>query len=655
MHLPRGYRLITAQEIPGQNRLFSLDADIPLLSAGRLSYFGEPVALLVGPDPSFVAELAASVELRWEEDEPYYGELTPDASQVAAVRTLSVGEPDIAFEAAASMIESEYRSSSLEHFYSEPQGALAYFDYDKIVVRTATQWPQHVRESVGSALGCREEEIRILPTRLGIHLDGKLWYPSLLACHAALAARLCRAPARILFTREEDFRYSPKGARSSISLRGAVDAQGRISALDVRIAIDMGAYGPFAMEMLSQACVRSLGAYSCPNIHMEGIAFRTNTPPAGAFAGLGAGHAFLALESLTSRLAESIGEDPMEWKSRNLLGKLERFASGTPLKEAPPSSVILTRLSSASDFRRKHSSYELVRKRRASRDDSPLRGIGFSFAYQGEGSFIADSSHDSYSVEVVLEKDLRLTIRTGAPASRGGVVEVWRQEAATILAIPEASIDILPQDTEITPESGPVTLSRSVSVISRLVESACTSIQRRRFREPLPLAAKKATRIAHPLKWTDAGFDGSPFEAAAWGGAVVEVELDPWTLEPRPIGIWLCVDGGLILAPERARQALRSATIDALGASSSEAIRYVDGRIEAGAYYAYSLAIPRELPEIDVQFIERGRQSHPRGIGELPFDLIPAAFLSAISQAAGYPVSSLPVLMDQVIPELEIS
>ena len=205
-----------------------------------------------------------------------------------AKRVAVVGDPDMAFSIAAKTVEGTYRSGASEHLYSEPQGALASFDYDKIAIRCATQWPYHVRDSVSLALGCKEEEVVVRPTLLGVHMDGKLWYPSLLSCHAALAAFLVRKPARIILTREEDFLYTPKRARSSITLRVALDREGKLAAVDARVAVNVGTYGPLAEETLSQICLAAAGVYSCPNLRVEGYAVSTNDPPMGAFGGLGA-------------------------------------------------------------------------------------------------------------------------------------------------------------------------------------------------------------------------------------------------------------------------------------------------------------------------------------------------------------------------------
>jgi CO/xanthine dehydrogenase Mo-binding subunit len=653
--LPAGYRTILPADIPGRNRIQSFGAEVPILAQEKVSYIGEPVALIAGPDPVLVEELAAGTKILCDEEEPFLNWESFSSDQVAVKRVAVVGDPDLAFSIAASVHEESYKSGSIEHYYSEPHGAAAAFDYDKVAVWCATQWPYHVRDSVALALGCKAEDVSVRPTRLGIHLDGKLWYPSLIACHAAVASVICGRPAKIILTRQEDFRFTPKRARSSVHIRAALDATGLLSAMDVRIAVNVGAYGPLAEEIVSQAVLACTGAYACPNLRVEGYAVVTNTQPMGAFGGLGASHSLYAVEAHANRMAAAAGEDPADWKSHNVLRKGSLLLTGEPLKEEVPYDAILARLAAASDYRRKYACYELVRKRRSGRSDGPLRGIGLSFAYQGAGPFLSGDSSNSYTVEATLDKDIKLRILTSAAGGAGRVIDVWRRSAADILGLGLENVSIVTPDTDQVPDSGPNTLSRNVTVVGHLVERACEAVQKRRFRDPLPLTARAVYRVPKPIRWQDGQVSGSPFDTAAWAGAVVEIEIDTWTMLPRPLGVWLCVDAGRLVAPERACSALRSGVIDSLGACLSE--RFDPSPSSAGAedsaYFRYGLLPLQALPPIAIDFLEPGRRSSVKGIGELPFDTVPAAFLSALSQAADGSFSSLPVACSSIFASQE--
>jgi CO/xanthine dehydrogenase Mo-binding subunit len=612
---------------------------------------GQPVALIAGPDPIVLESLAASARIECAEREPVLDWESFSSSQVLAKRVVIIGDPDLAFSIAPDVHEATYHSGAVDHNYSEPQGAVAAYDYDKIAVWCATQWPHHVRDSVALALGCRAEEVSVRPSRLGVHLDGKLWYPSLLACHAAVAAVACGRPAKILLTREEDFHYTPKRAQSSISIRAALGPGGGLSAMDIRIAVNVGAHTPLAEEILNHAVLASTGAYRCPNLRVEGYAVSTNVPPLDAFGGLGASHSLFAIEAHSNTLAAAAQEDPADWKARNIMSKGSPLITGELLKESIPYSLILEHLSAASDYRRKHASYELIRKRRSKRTEGPLRGIGLSFACQGTGQFITAEHANSYAVEVELDKDLRVVIKTSAAAGGGGVLDIWRITAAEALGVPVENVRVAPADTDESPNSGPTTLSRGITIVNRLVVKACEAIQKRRFRDPLPLSARSSYRAPKSIAWEEGSVASSSFDSAAWAGAVVELELDPWTFEPSSLGVWLCVDGGRIVSVERATSALRSLCIDALSVCLSE--RFSPGNVEKGAYFRQGLLPLSSLPPINIEFLTPSRKAPVKGIGELPFGTIPAAFITALSQAAGARFTSLPVAGDDVIRAVE--
>ena len=641
--LPRGYRAIRAEDIPGENLLAILGSDIPILARERVAYEGEPVLLLAGPDPEVLAELRDSVRIAVREEEPVleWEDFRPD--QVVARRFVETGKPDEAFEACAEVIESRYRSESQEHLYPEPQGALAAFDYDKLIVRCATQWPFHVRDCVRSVLGVKAQEIIVRPTPLGVPMDGRLWYPSVLACHAALAAVLCRKPARILLSRDEDFRFTPKKARSRVSLRAGLDASGNLTVLEAKIILNTGAYGPLAGELLEQACLQAAGSLSVQHLRVEGHAVRTNTPPLGAFSGMGAAHTLFAAESLASRIARDRQEDPLEWRSRHFLRKGSPLITGERLREKTSFEEIGRKLRTSSDFVRKHGSYELIRKRRSSsRSEESPRGIGIAFGYQTNGASFAALASETFTVESTLNKDLSLQISTSAIAGDEGTRAIWRSTASGILGIPAGKVSISDVNTAAVPDSGPSVLSRNIAVVNRLIERSCITIRGRRFRSPLPISSKAVHRARNPLRWEEGAVRGYPFESLSCCGAVVELELNTWNMEPRILGAWLCVDGGRVASERFARGTLSASTMSALGQCFRERLTLEGGRVPENGYREYGLLSLAEAPPIDIEFLPWDPGDPLKGIGELPFLCIPAAFAAAAAQASDLSADRIP-------------
>ena len=380
-----------------------------------------------------------------------------------------------------------------------------------------------------------------------------------------------------------------------------------------------------------------------PNLRVHGYAVRTNTPPLGAFAGMGAAHSTFALESLVNRIARDRQEDPLEWRARHFLRKGYPLITGERLRDRTSFEEIGIRLKASSDFARKHGSNELIRKRRSSsRSEEAPRGIGIAFGYQANGAAFAALAADTFTVETTLNKDLSLLIHTSAIAGDEGILGIWRSTAARILGIPEGSISISEVDTSEVPDSGPSMLSRNVAVVNRLIERSCVAIRSRRFRSPLPIASRAVHRSRNTLRWEGGTVRGYPFESLSCCGAVVELELNPWSLEPCILGVWLCVDGGKIASERFARGTLASSTLAALGHCVREYLPLEDGRVPADGYRGYGLLSLAEAPPIEIEFLPWNDTDALKGIGELPYLCVPAAFAAAAAQASDSGGNRLP-------------
>jgi CO/xanthine dehydrogenase Mo-binding subunit len=652
--MPNAYSLIKAPDIPGKNRL-AIPA-VPVLAEGAVSYIGEPVALLVGPDEVKLNEYAALCTVQVEEENPFFfrGSLSPES--LIAKRDIRLGDTEQSFSGAKTIIGGTYRTGIQDHLYSDPPGAAAVLSrekssqdkpYDKIVIHTATQWPFHVRNSVAAVLGVPPEIVVVEPSAMGVHLDGKIWYPSLIACHAALGAFILKKPVKLILTREEDFRYSPKRGGTEIQIRTALGDGGQILGTEIQVVSDMGAAGEgiFTDEILDRTCLGALGAYEWDNLTLRGFALGSNIPPAGPFCGFGLSQGFFAVERHISRIADAQRQDPAEWRKNNRSSKNIAFSFGLHHKGHIPLEEIMDTAAAMSDYRRKWASYELLRTcRRGKRgeDREPLRGIGIASAYQGNGFLYTGTNKGAYEVELTLEKNGSLEIKTSMVSSGKEHISLWQGIAAEILAIDAGAVRVAENRTDLVPDSGPDSLSRNITIITKLVERACVAIRGQRFRDPLPITVRRAYHPAKIPNWEGKPFDQNALVHLSWGAAVVEVEIDPVEYTPKIRGAWLGIDGGRILSENRARKSLVFSTIHALGWASREDLAYESGEIPHEYATAYGMLSPEDIPPIHIDFIWNDTVN-PKGIGDLPFNCVPAAYVQAVSQAMDYSFEKIPV------------
>ena len=633
-HLPQGYRSITADDIPGEKDLSSYGASIPVLAYGRVKYRGQPIALIVGPERRKVSEAISLSQVRVDEETAEYSFETPESSRVLQSRRFDSGDVDAALSSAVHVIEGEYRVGPQDHYYPEPQGSAAAFDYDKLVIYSSTQWPFHVRAAVAATLGVRPDELIVRTTLLGPHLDGKLWYPSLLACHAGLAAVLCGRPALLLLSREEDFLYTTKRAPTTASYRAGLDADGRLLALDAAIMVNMGSDAPFADTLTDRALNAAAGAYSCPNVRIVTRAVATDLPPMGAFTGLGAGPVTFAVERLAEDCAAAMDIDPSEWRSINIAGRGDKTL-GAALKRATPYQSLSSRLLAASDYPRKRSSYELIRKRRADPSSAPGFGIGLAFGSQMPAGDFGHAGSEAPTIELTLSKDSTLTIRTSTLPCSEKAIDILKRSAAQSLGIQVEAVMLESTGTDNAPDTGPCALSRNISIVSHLVSAACEGLRTKRFREALPITVRKSQRARSRRAAPE-----SPLDNSAWGGAVVELELDHVDGYPMVRGIWLAAKAGRILSSDEARRTLEHDAVVALGLCMGETLDLSKGPAGVEDLRRYRLSRIKDAPPVYVEFIDD--DTDPKGIGELAYTLVPPAFANALTQALDASWNTLP-------------
>jgi CO/xanthine dehydrogenase Mo-binding subunit len=419
--LENQYRLIRASDIPGQNRL--LGSSVPLLASKELCYIGEPVAILVGPDVAKLEYLAARIVVETEtakggpDAAPVFSIDSDNAETIVQVmldtesfpknvslpkeKSETGGEPDapasLRQEAGAAddstadaadapvmhkpepvVVAGSYRTGAQEHWYSEPHGAIADILDEGVIVYTATQWPTHVKQSVAEALSLPAGAVSVKTADLGLHFDGKIWYPSLIAVHAALAAFITKRPVKLMLIREEDFLFSPKRPKTMLDFSSLLDPNGEPYETTVNIRSGFGAETFFAEEMLDSIARAAAGHYRLGHIRVKAEAVKTNLPPACPFAGFGAAQGFFALERHVAKIADTVRMDGSEWRGHHYNEKkfpadeLEKL-TGDLMKQC--------------DYKRKWAAYELLRRRWGETGGKmrPMRGIGIAVVAYGDG------------------------------------------------------------------------------------------------------------------------------------------------------------------------------------------------------------------------------------------------------------------------------
>jgi len=642
--LPDDFLLLTAKDIPGKNQLE--DTNMPILADKTLSYIGEPIAILLGPDKSKLDELVSRCSVIAEEETPVFD---VKEGELAAERTVETGETAQISEQSGLSITGSYKTGIQDHWYAEPIGSIAFYENrgSTLVIMTATQWPFHVKRSVLRCLNLEADSVYVKPTALNLHMDGKLWYPSLVSCHAALCAFITKKPVRLILNREEDFLYTPKRCSTNIQFTSTIDEKGSISSAVIDIFVNLGAYAVNEKEILDQVCLGALGVYDYKNLKLTARANRTNLPPQGAFSGFGIAQGLFAAERHVTHISDTVNQDPALWRLENINTKA--ILPVPPPKNSPAGDELIDLACKMSDYSRKWASYELLRQSRKGKTllkgENP-RGIGIAIGYQGNSLLYQGEDKGSYSVEAALSKDGMFEITTSITTSED-YGRIWRKVAMETMGIEADKVKII---TEKAPDAGPSCSSRNITAITKLVEKCCTAIQKQRFRDPLPITVRRTIK---PQKGSVRGGlwevqDINGFQRPGLAAAIVEVTIDLVECIPIVRGVWLAVDGGKILSTNRSRRSLTRGAAQALGWAFTENIGYIDGALPRIQYENFKIFSPMEIPPIHIKFLENETSSESKGIGDLPSACIPSAFLQAVSQAMDHSFKSIPLKRDDI-------
>ena len=681
--IPDSITVIGAKDIPGANRISVTDGFVPLLAENKVMYKGEAILLTAGPDEEELINFINSIKIEYEELEKLT--IPEDQEHFVSSRMIVKGDPEEVMKQGWQIFHSKMETHSQEHLSTPILSAYAKTEGQKIVVNSSTQWPSNVWQNISIVTGLSKNNITIKANSIGKSLDSKIWMPSVVSAQAALLSIKSKKPVRLVYTAQEDFLCSPKRVPLTFKYKAAIDESGKLTSLIISFLMDTGSSKMMTDEILDRICMGSAGIYQCRNIKVTGKAYLSNKAPMGAFSGFGLAQAFFASERMATIICERLKKiqkkeienlleeavqlsdenklksarsrtttDPTIWRERNFLIKGNTFLSGGKLKKSPPINAILSQLITESDFSRKYAAYSNAYQNRNRMQSRPTgrRGIGLATSYMGNNFLRRERGLNSATVICKLDKEGKLTIITSSVPDNFVLLKLWKQFATEILSIDVENIEILNDEANAIPISGPSTLSRNVTVKTRLLIQCCEQIKKKRFRDPLPLEVKKSFKHSASRKWDIETFTGLPFQELSWGACTVEVEINKNTYIPFIRNISLAIDCGMLLNRDNAHAEVESEIMQAIGWCSLENLPY-DGRSLRNSDIAnYSLPGIKNLPDHSVKFMEYNSKI-AKGLGGIVLNTLPAAYCSAVSQATGHDFTSLPIQPHQIFSALE--
>ena len=466
LKLPGVVAVLTAADIPGENKIGHLKHDqytlIPI--GGVTHYLGDAVALVVAEDletlekakklvkvtydilPAVhnIAEAAANTALVFEEE----------TTNVQAHKHVSRGDAAGAIKGAKYVITEHFDTPWTEHAFLEPECCVAYKDADGDVMLITTDQSSHTTlHECCLLLGTKK--VKVQNALVGGGFGGK--EDMSVQHHAALITYCTGRAVKVKLSREESILVHPKRHHFEMDFTMGCDENGRILGVKANVCSDTGAFASLGGPVLERACTHAAGPYAYENFEIEGTAYYTNNPPAGAFRGFGVTQTCFATESLLNMMAEKIGISPWEIRYRNAIRPGQVLPNGQIVDD---STGLVETLEAIKPY------YD-----EAVAAGKPV-GIACAMKNAGVGVGIPDWGR----CRLIVEDDGKLHIYTGASCIGQGLGTVLVQMIVTNTDLCRDDIVYERSNTWIAPDSGDTSGSRQTMITGEACRRACEKL-----------------------------------------------------------------------------------------------------------------------------------------------------------------------------------
>ncbi|HET7011678.1 MAG TPA: molybdopterin cofactor-binding domain-containing protein [Anaerolineales bacterium] len=693
--------------IPGPLDTFSLDH--------KVRFVGDRVAFVAAESEAIAEQAMALIQVEYEplpaildpaqamnddapriHDEPEYvnfAESDPSRNLAARIR-IDIGDVDKGMAEADQIFEGEYAVPKVQQASIEPHVVITHWDEDnRLVIRTSTQVPFHVRRQLAPVLGLPAKRIRVIKPRIGGGFGGKQEVMvEDVAAHLTIATG---RPVRYETTRAEEFFFARSRHPMRFRMRTGVKRDGTITANEMKVLSDTGAYGCHALTVTGNTGHKGMALYvgdgpyrKSPNIRFHADVVYTNTPPAGAFRGYGVPQGFWPVERHIERVARALGMDPLEFRLKNALraGELQPFStSWSEGREPRPETINTCGLeecvaqgAAAIGWAEKFGNADWKRIR-----GKPhlRRGIGVATVMQGTAIPYLDMGGAS----IKMNDDGSFNLMVGATDLGTGSDTVLAQQAAEVLGIPLEDIIVYSSDTDFTPfDKGAYASSTTYISGAAVVQAAQKVAERIRIRAAHMIGkegGKKVraedVRLADRQAWAPDGRSisladialnslhhedqeqimgvgsyVSPVSPPPFAAQFAEVTVDIQTGAVTVDRLVMAVDSGVIVNPLTASGQIEGGMTQALGYAVCEEMVYDEqGRAREQNFTDYHIFRADEMPELQTIFVETIEPSHPFGVkavAEIPMDGVAPAVGNAVLDACGADVDTIPLTPERV-------
>jgi CO/xanthine dehydrogenase Mo-binding subunit len=413
---------------------------------------------------------------------------------VAADVDIDVGDVAVGFAESNLIVETTCETQYAQHTPIETHVVLASLDADdRLVLRTSTQVPFHVRRIVAQTLGIPIHRIRVIKPRIGGGFGVK--QEVLLEDVAGWVTLQTRRPAFFTLSRPEEFTSSRTRHPMRVRVKIGVKKTGLVHSIEMEAVSNTGAYGAHGLTVLANTGSKTLPLYNkARNAHFFGQAVYTNLPVGGAYRGYGATQGYFALETAMDEAAERLGLDPIDFRLRNAI----RTGEGSPIfaklgegREGVSQTVKSCELERCLEVGAERIGWASMRGKKERRG-SWVHGVGMSIMMQGSGIPEVDMG----AATLKMNEDGSFNLLVGATDLGTGSDTILAQIAAEVLGVPLAKILVTSSDTDVTPYDVGAYASSTTYVSGMAVQRAAEKVREQILGVAAPMLGVSTERLA---------------------------------------------------------------------------------------------------------------------------------------------------------------
>jgi putative selenate reductase molybdopterin-binding subunit len=590
-----------------------------------------------------------------------------------------VGSVEQGFHEADRIFEHTYQVQQVQQTPIEPHVCITYWDEDsRLVVRTGTQAPFHMRRVLAPILGLPISRIRVIKPRMGGGFGGKM--DIILEDLCAHLTMKTGRPVRFEFDRVQEFSNGRSRHPATITYRAGVDRAGNLKALDMTVIENTGAYGVQGQTVVNLIGARGLSTYRCPNIRFDSKVAYTNLPVPSAFRGFGGPQAQFAMESFMDEIAADLKLDPIVFRMQNAIRVGDDIAimallgEGGPVAQTVPSSRLpdcVEQAAAAINWKQASDPNWKIDPQRP----NIRRGLGMCILMHGT----AIPGLDMGGAMIKMNDDSSFNLLIGATDLGTGSDTVLAQMAAEILGVPLDKVLVYSSDTDLTPFDVGAYASSTTYISGMAVKKAAEMVRQKLFeRAALMLNTPVNGMVAEDGRIIAADGQSVPLgeiglhslhtlnqeqimatashvsmvSPPSFGSQFAEVEVDIETGEVRVKKLVLAVDCGTVINPQAAIGQVEGGMTQALGYAVSEEMVYDDhGRLLNPRFGDYHIFQADEMPEIVSILVPSYEKSGPfgaKGLGEIVAEGVAPAVANAVFNATGKRIRSLPLAPEKI-------